>query len=133
MEKIREVCFIEDEKIQLFLLNKFLERSALAESAVEFVNGKLAYDAFKERSENGEPFPELIFLDLNMPVWDGWEFYEAASKLPGFDKVTTYILTSSLSTEDQQKAKELGLSSRYLTKPLSFDKLKEILSRQLSS
>lgn len=131
MEKIREVCLIEDEKIQLFLLGKFLERSGMAESVIQFENGKLAFDSFKARSENSNPLPNLIFLDLNMPVWDGWEFYAAAQKLPGFEQVTTYILTSSLSSDDMEKAKDFGLSDHYLTKPLSFDKLKEILKNEL--
>ncbi|AXJ00739.1 CheY chemotaxis protein or a CheY-like REC (receiver) domain [Cyclonatronum proteinivorum] len=131
MKKIREVCLIEDEKIQLFLLKKFLERSEMSESIVEFENGKLAYDALKARTESGDALPNLIFLDLNMPVWDGWEFFEAAQNLPGFEQVTTYILTSSLSSDDMEKAKDFGLSDHYLTKPLSFDKLKEILFAEL--
>lgn len=131
MEKISEVCVIEDEKIQLFLLKKFLERSEMVERITQFENGKAAYDALQSRTAQNQPLPDLIFLDLNMPVWDGWEFYDAASSLPGFGKVTTYILTSSLSTDDRETAQKFGLSGHYLTKPLGFEKLKEILAAEL--
>ncbi len=81
----------------------------------------------KQRTENSAPLPKIIFLDLNMPVWDGWLFLEEFKKLPGSDFVTVYILTSSLSSEDYQKASSLGLADNYLNKPLKYEHLEEIL------
>jgi CheY-like chemotaxis protein len=127
MKKQMEVCLIEDDMIQVFLTKKFLEKIGSVEKVVDFQNGKAAYDALKRRSDADEPLPDLILLDLNMPVWDGWEFYDAFMKLPESGSVTVYILTSSLDHSDMSKAEGLGLRDRYLSKPLTLPRLKEII------
>lgn len=126
MKQINEICLIEDEPIPTFLAKKFIEKTGMVNLITEYHNGKEAYDALKLRCENGESLPDFIFLDINMPIWDGWEFYEEFQKLPGNEAVKTYILTSTLSDDDLQNAKEYGLMDRYLSKPLNFDKLKAI-------
>lgn len=127
MKKIHEICLIEDEPIPIFLSKKFIEKTESVELVTEFMNGKQAYDAMQQRSQNGEPFPDFIFLDINMPVWDGWEFYEEFLKLPESESVQTYILTSSINDEDYQKANLYGLMDNYILKPLSFNKIKKML------
>jgi CheY-like chemotaxis protein len=122
-----EVCLIEDDMIQVFLTKKFLEKIGSVEKVVDFQNGKAAYDALKRRSDADEPLPDLILLDLNMPVWDGWEFYDAFMKLPESGSVTVYILTSSLDHSDIGKAEGLGLKERYLSKPVGLPQLKTII------
>jgi|GEM_PF-262699 len=129
MGKNIEVCLIEDDMIQVFLTKKFLDKIKRVGSIIDFHNGKVAYDAMKERSDNGEPLPDIILLDLNMPVWDGWDFYDAFVKLPDSGSVVTYILTSSLDHSDIRKAKELGLKDRYFSKPLGLAQLKSIIER----
>lgn len=79
------------------------------------------------RFENNKSFPDLIFLDLNMPIWDGWLFLDEFNKLPGSQYSTIYILTSSLSEDDLKKAEDRGFTNRYLQKPLDFTILKNIL------
>jgi len=71
--------------------------------------------------------PELIFLDLNMPIWDGWEFLKESSTLGCMEKLELYILTSSSSPEDYRKAKQYGLHERYLSKPIALDSLHRIV------
>jgi CheY-like chemotaxis protein len=127
MNEIREICLIEDDKIQIFLLKKFIEKTGLVKSVNIFENGKLAFDELKRRVDTNGELPEIIFLDINMPVWDGWQFYESFLKLPGNGSVTTFILTSSLSDVDKIKGKKFELEDRYLLKPLKFEKLQSIL------
>lgn len=127
MKRVNEVCLIEDDVVQLFLSRKFLELTGVVKSISEFKNGKTAFEAMQMRSENGEPLPDFIFLDLNMPVWDGWQFYEEFLKLPNSDGVIVYILTSSLSDYDFEKAESFGLAERYLSKPVGLERFKEIL------
>lgn len=128
MKKMKEVCLVEDDKVQIFLLQKFLEKCGQVETVHSYENGKAAYLEMEKRQENGNSFPDLIFLDINMPIWDGWEFYEAFIGLKGHEKVTLYILTSSLSEDDFQKARSFGLEERYLQKPLAYPKLEEIIN-----
>ena len=113
--------------IQVFLTKKFLGKIESVGKVTDFQNGKVAYDALKQRADAGEPLPDIIFLDLNMPVWDGWEFYDAFLRLPESGSVVVYILTSSLDHSDISKAEELGLRERYYSKPLSLAQLKSII------
>ncbi len=126
MEKSFEVCLIEDDMIQVFLTKKYLEKTGRVGKIIDFHNGKVAYEALKERSDNGEPLPDIIFLDLNMPVWDGWDFYEAFLELPDSGSVVTYILTSSMDVSDKKKAEGFGLKDRYLSKPLGYGTLNSL-------
>jgi CheY-like chemotaxis protein len=49
---------------------------------IEFHNGKDAFNQLKEDIEQDRPLPDLILLDLNMPVWDGWQFLDEFVKIP---------------------------------------------------
>jgi CheY-like chemotaxis protein len=128
MSDWNEVCMIEDDSIQVFLMRRYLEKIQKFQHITTFDNGKSAYDEMERRSREKLPFPDLIFLDLNMPIWDGWMFYEEFKQLEGSEKSNVFILTSSLSEEDHSKAKSLGLGERYLCKPLSFNVLVSVIA-----
>ncbi|TVP99752.1 MAG: response regulator [Balneolaceae bacterium] len=128
MNKIECVCLIEDDPIVVLLMRKFLEKTGKAGQFVSYQNGKEAYDNLKDKFEKGDPLPELIFLDINMPVWDGWNFLSEFIKLPLQENIIIYILTSSTSPEDLSLTKKYGLQDRYILKPMSFEKLNKILN-----
>lgn len=128
MKKIKSVCLIEDDPIVVLILKKYLEKSGKVDQFISYQNGKKAYDNLKDNFEKDVPMPELIFLDINMPVWDGWDFLREFRKLSLQEKIIIYILTSSSSPEDLSSAKMYGLQDRYILKPMSFDKLNEILN-----
>lgn len=128
MEKINEICLIEDEHIQNFLNRKFIEKTGLVHLVTEYLNGKEAFEAMEKRVQSELTLPDIIFLDLNMPVWDGWDFFKAFMGLPGSETTTIYILTSSLSEDDYKMAEQFGLRERYLEKPLGFGTLESVLS-----
>ncbi|MCC5813387.1 MAG: response regulator [Leptospira sp.] len=123
MSDWNEVCLIEDDKIQIFLMQRYLEKTRKFQKISVFENGKSAYNEMERRLKEKLPFPPVVFLDLNMPIWDGWMFYEEFRKLEGSEKSNVFILTSSMSEEDQVRARSLGLGGRYLCKPLSFNDL----------
>ncbi len=127
MNHMNEICLVEDDKIQIFLIEKFLKKFGYTGLISFYENGKLAYEEMNRRFENHKSFPDLIFLDLNMPIWDGWLFLDEFNKLPGSQYSTIYILTSSLSEDDLKKAEDRGFTNRYLQKPLDFTILKNIL------
>ncbi|MCH8567767.1 MAG: response regulator [Balneolales bacterium] len=103
MAKINEICFIDDDPIQIFLLNKFVQKLGAGYKTTSFSNGKLAFNEMLKRVQESGVLPGIIFLDLNMPVWDGWDFYDAFSRLYGYDVSKVFILTSSLSEDDQKR------------------------------
>lgn len=131
MKKVKLACLIEDDDMMVLISKKFMGATGAFEEVISFKNGKEAYDNLKAMLESGKSLPELIFLDLNMPIWDGWIFLEEFKRLPVSDNIIIYILTSSISNEDFEKAKIHGLEERYLMKPLGINTLREILSTLL--
>lgn len=83
--------------------------------------------------QNSEKLPQVIFLDLNMPVWDGWQFLDEFTKIPTEQKVTIFILTSSNSEEDIKRAEKYSLTSNYLVKPVEQSHMKDILAELINN
>ncbi len=82
-----------------------------------------------EQSKNRvQKLPDVIFLDLNMPLIDGWAFLESYKNLlPLFNKdIELYLLTSSNSHSDMKRAKTFPVVSNYITKPLNINSLEKI-------
>ena len=103
--KVRNLAYIvEDNKITA-AITKFLVKKELCYNSVQtFGNGQLAFDQLKKVVETGDSVPDLILLDLNMPLMDGWEFLDAFGTLPLAQEVCVFILTSSIQPEDVEKA-----------------------------
>jgi len=97
-----------------------------------FKNGKEAIEFFqnlspKERLENT---PELIFLDINMPVMNGWEFLNEFKNIRANidNKLLLYVVSSSIDPMDYQKAKEIEIVDGYLSKPVSMETFNQIFN-----
>jgi len=76
-------CIIDDDKVYVNLVKKIIETKKLCETLLIFKDGKESIDYFEALLQNleEERIPEIIFLDLNMPVMDGWEFLERFTKI----------------------------------------------------
>ena len=127
MKKINLACLVEDDPVHIFLSKRYLEMSGYIENIMICQNGKEAYDKLKAIFLAGEILPELILLDLNMPIWDGWQFLEEFVKIPIEKPITIYILTSSINQEDREKAKEYSGINNYVIKPMTLESLVELL------
>ncbi len=133
MRKIELACIVEDDPMHLFLTKKHIELTGLVEKILVCKNGKDAYDTLKALFVNSENLPQIIFLDLNMPVWDGWQFLDEFTKIPVTQKITIYILTSSVHEEDLKRAETYSLTRNYLVKPISPEQMKTLLSELIYS
>ena len=92
---------------------------------IELRNGQVAIDHL---AENGEHLPDMILLDINMPVMDGWDFLENFSEMAMSKDIPVVMLTSSINPDDIEKAKSHQLVKGFLSKPLNKDKLDEVLT-----
>lgn len=116
---------IDDNEIDNFINQKMLEGCNFAERVYVHTNGKSALEFLRNIERMGKKelslFPDVIFLDLNMPVMDGYQFADEFEKLPDTLKNRTkiVILTTSLNPSDAEKAKKYPLIVKYLNKPLT--------------
>lgn len=122
------VCIVDDDPMHVFITKKYVQLSGYVNKIIVCKNGKDAFDTLQSFVSHNSKLPEVIFLDLNMPVWDGWLFLDEFTKIPIDQKITIYLLTSSNNEEDLLRAKRYSQISNYLVKPISQSKIKDILS-----
>ena len=96
MKKISSIFIVDDDPITVFGIKKMLKSAAECEDIQIFQNGKEAFDALLERHESKKPIPDVIFLDINMPIMDGWEFLDELIELDINDHIIINMITSSI-------------------------------------
>jgi len=121
IEKNKFAILIEDEPIHQYITKKFLKQTGAFADIKVFSDGKDAFDEMLILQNNSDQLPDIILLDLNMPVWTGWDFLDAFKELDIYKKVTIVILTSSQAEEDRIHATKYGLGDQFIVKPLSKD------------
>lgn len=135
-QKIELACIIDDDKIYVNLVKKIIEIKHLSENLLIFKNGLEALDYFKVILSNmsEEKLPDIIFLDLNMPVMDGWEFLGEFIKIKNnFDKkITLYVVSSSIDPRDLERAKSFNMVTDYLIKPIELKKFEKIFEKEVA-
>jgi CheY-like chemotaxis protein len=116
----KTIWVIDDDPIYQIIVNKIIKKSELFLSVSSFKNGKDAIDALKRVLENNEALPNIILLDLNMPIMDGWEFMDemVGLKSQNAKTIRVYIVSSSIAIEDKNKAKNYPEIIAYLSKPV---------------
>lgn len=102
----------------------------ITEKLYQARNGKEAIDLLQGLVKQQQPLPELILLDINMPVMDGFAFLDAYKKLdfPGKSFVIIVMLTTSMNPGDVKRAEQAGIDD-YINKPLLEEALQEILEK----
>lgn len=121
---MKNVLLVDDDSICNFLSTKLLQQAGIADEINVAVNCREALDLLSNHYSGTAKLPDVILLDLNMPVMDGFGFLEAFNRLnlPRKEDVSVVIVSSSQNADDMLRAKEMGIT-RYLTKPLSRESL----------
>ncbi|MBF9252781.1 response regulator [Pontibacter sp. 172403-2] len=116
---MKRIVLVDDMEIFNFIMVTSIKNVNPAYAVHDFTNSLQAFASLKEIA------PDIIFLDLNMPEMDGWDFLEQmqAQRL----QYKVYILTSSTSELDRQRSKTFANVAQFLVKPVEEDLLKEIL------
>lgn len=130
MRKIESICIIDDDPITVFGIRKMLSLTVACDNISSYRNGKLAIDAIKESIEKQAKVPEVIFLDINMPIMDGWQFLEEFLAIPLEQKVRVNIVTSSIDPHDELNwenySKRTDHVITYNNKPIRKSQIAEI-------
>ena len=130
--KYKHAMLLDDNELDNFINQKVIEANHFAtkvyvntssKSALEFLN-----NLFISSTEKVDIFPEIIFIDLNMPMMDGFQFIENLKKnLPKkTEALKLAILTSSTNPNDRQKAEQISKNIVFLNKPLTSEMLDQL-------
>ncbi len=129
-KKVQRAFIIDDDEVYIYAIKRLIKIQNLCDEVLVFTDGKQAVDYLEEHQNDGTQMPEVIMIDVNMPVLDGWGFIEAFQKmdLESTRNTKLFMISSSIDPRDVKKAKEIPLIIKYIFKPITFDELKEVFS-----
>jgi CheY-like chemotaxis protein len=127
--RFKQVMLLDDNELDNFINEKIIEASHFSEKVYLTSSGKSALEFLNNLAVSGkdaEPiYPEAIFIDINMPMMDGFQFIDNLKSVTG-DKIKDcklIILTSSIYPEDRAKALNISKDITFLNKPLTEEML----------
>ncbi|RFN59349.1 response regulator [Marixanthomonas ophiurae] len=129
MKKIDLACIVDDDPIFVFGAKRMMQLSNFCNGFLIFNNGKDALNHLTPImvGNSKEILPDIILLDLNMPVMDGWQFLDEFIKIKTTKKVIIYIVSSSIDPADFKKSQKYSQVKNFVIKPISEDKIKFIM------
>ena len=111
-----EIAIVDDDKIIIFLHKIMMEKSGLSSNPLCYLSARDLLNELKTISNNKQKY--LIFLDINMPEMNGWEFLDAVSTAAFANQVYVVIVTSSIDSADREMAMKYKCVIDYYEKPI---------------
>lgn len=118
MKNLKLTYIVEDDPITAIVTEEILKRNQLSGEVQTYINGQRAFDQLTAALGTSGDIPDLIFLDLNMPLMDGWDFLTAFAGLAVSQQVTIFVLTSSIRPDDRARAFRYPEVKGYFSKPI---------------
>jgi two-component SAPR family response regulator len=125
------ILVIDDESLSVFICEQFIKRVIKDTEIISCFNGKYAIDKLLEiKNQDVNLLPDYIFLDITMPIMNGWEFLEQYNDLniDPSGKCKIYILTSSTYQADIRKSASYTVVKDYIAKPLDAEKIRKVFA-----
>lgn len=132
MNKVDSICIIDDDPIFVFGARRLIELADICNTFLIFKNGREAIENLRPKIEEQQNIPDIILLDLNMPIMDGWQFLDEFVKIKSGKPITIYIVSSSIDPKDREKVKNYEVVSNYIIKPISQKAIEQIKFEVLS-
>ncbi|TSD64111.1 response regulator [Inquilinus sp. KBS0705] len=123
------VLLVDDDEINNFISIKLIKKALINTEIMACLNGKFAIDQLAEiQRKDPNKLPDYILLDINMPIMNGWEFLDEYKRLniDPLGKSKIYIISSSVFSNDINKARSYPLVKDFVSKPLNVEKIKEL-------
>lgn len=129
MMKFNNVFIVDDDLVYHFIMKKLFAKCGININTSYFFNGLEAIEGLKKKMDDEQAIPDLILLDINMPVYDGWQFLEEFKKLKNFLKkeIIVYLVSSSNDISDINKSERYDQEvKKYLFKPMTIENFQNI-------
>lgn len=129
MKRLDLIFIVDDDPIHQQVAQIMIKRQGISKAMMAFSDAREVLEYLQEHRHNNSLLPDVILLDLNMPVMDGWDFLE---RYAGFYKdlsksINIFVLTSSIDEKDRERVKAYPYVKGYLTKPLSKDVILQLV------
>lgn len=128
MEKLQRILLIDDDEITNFLNCELIVDLQLAHQVETMIDARQALQLIEQQCPQYQ-CPDLVLLDLKMPIFDGFDFLHGFQTLPRdkVQKTRVVVLTTSSSPKDTQRLQKLGID-RLVNKPLTKEKMLELVA-----
>lgn len=129
MNSLKKIALIDDDSTFVFLTKHMMKTANINTQIDEFNDGLQALNFLKDNRNNEELLPDVIFLDLSMPIMDGWEFLEEYTEVEPTvkKKIILFIVSSSISPHDIERSRNFSVVSDFIIKPLNKDRFIQIM------
>jgi len=130
MKNLYNICVIDDDSIYQYTIAKTIKSYNLAKEIKIFSDGEEALDFLIRNLDHSENLPDIILLDINMPIMDGFQFMEEYVKIKPRvgKKILIYMVSSSVDSNDIDRAKRISEISDYIIKPIKPGELISIVN-----
>lgn len=131
--RIKRACIIDDDPIFVYGIKRIMNEIDFCDEIIVYANGESALNELGSLVQEGKKLPDVILLDLNMPVMDGWVFLDDFVKIPSHNQehLSLYILTSTINPSDIEKAKNYPIVNNFISKPVTISDLKHMLKERV--
>ena len=133
MEQINKLFLVDDDTTYTFLTELLIIKSNKVKQVQVFNDARKAIDSLRSNIKNNELLPEVIFLDLNMPIMNGWDFLKEFKliKTNLHKKIIIYIVTSSINPVDFEKAILTENVVDFIIKPITKEKFNILIEEAI--
>lgn len=134
MQNKIQVAVVDDDKIFQLITNKTLSTITEVDRVQQFYNGEEALIYLQENAGLPDKLPDVILLDINMPVVDGWSFLKDYADIHDqlSKSISIYMVSSSIDPKDIERASSTPMVREYIIKPIAKDKLVEVVRLRAS-
>ena len=122
------ILLVEDEDINNYIAARLIQKAMPGVAITSCLHGKEAIKLLLEAKHDASKLPDIILLDINMPIMNGWEFLDEYSrrKIDPEGKSAIFISSSSVYSEDIKRALSYPAVKNFICKPLNVSKIREL-------
>jgi CheY-like chemotaxis protein len=129
---MRKLVFIDDDPIDHFLMKHILRGKNYFDTTTYTVYGSLVLDYIEEHKSEPEKLPDMIFVDLNMPMFSGWDFLKRMEQMQHeiSKDIPVFVISSSLRPDDKATSSKYSFVQDFISKPVNSEEIERIVGTQ---